>query len=362
MTSTIRPGVATRSVAAVICALALALLLAVPSGAAAAKPQPPRAYWGAQIGSHLTGTEAPWDMNAVTKFEGMAGKRLSLVSFALPFANCESNPCTFLGFPTAQFQAVRQHGSIPFFSWASQGTPPNINQPNFQLSDVIAGTYDSYIQSFATAAKNWGHPFFLRFNFEMNGNWFPWSEGVNGNQPGESVAAWRHVHDIFTSVGATNANWVWCPYVNSAAGQDINALYPGDAYVDWTCLDGFNWGTGPNSATGVWRSFDFLYNPFYHQITDTIAPTKPMVIGEISSSEIGGSKSGWIHNLFMHLPVDYPKIRGLVWFEKLDNNMDWPIETSSSSTSSFATGIRSSTYATNAYGRLNTSTIQPPGG
>ena len=79
---------------------------------------------------------------------------------------------------------------------------------------MIAGTHDAYIREFAEDARDWGHPFFLRFNWEMNGNWFPWSEGVNGNQPGEYVAAWRHVHDIFTEVGATNATWVWCPNVD----------------------------------------------------------------------------------------------------------------------------------------------------
>ena len=68
---------------------------------------------------------------------------------------------------------------------------------------MISGKYDSYIpQNVAEDARDWGHPFFLRFDWEMNGNWFPWSEGVNGNQSGEFVAAWRHVHDIFTSVGA----------------------------------------------------------------------------------------------------------------------------------------------------------------
>jgi hypothetical protein len=360
MTSTIRPGVAARSVATAVCAL-LTLLLVLPAGAGAARPKPPTVYWGAQIGPQLTGTAAPWDMNAVTKFERLAGKRLSLVSFGAPFADCSSSPCTFFTFPTTPFNDIRAHGAIPFFSWGSESIPHSVNEPNFQLSDVIAGTYDSYIQSIATAAKNWGKPFFLRFNWEMNGNWFPWSEGVNGNQPGEYVAAWRHVHDIFTSVGASNASWVWCPYVNgSAASPTLGSLYPGDAYVDWTCLDGFNWGTGPSSATGQWRSFDFLYNPLYHQITDTIAPSKPLVIGEVASSEIGGSKAGWIHNMFMHLPVDYPKIRGLVWMEQYDGAMDWPIETSTTATSEFATGIQSSAYVTNGYSSAATSPIAPP--
>ena len=103
-------------------------------------------------------------------------------------------------------ESIRDYGAIPVFSWSSQSIPSSLNEPDFQLSDVIAGTYDSYIREFAEAARDWGHPFFLRFNWEMNGNWFPWSEGVNGNQPGEFVAAWRHVHDIFTAVGADNVD------------------------------------------------------------------------------------------------------------------------------------------------------------
>ena len=126
--------------------------------------------------------------------------------------------------------SIRSHGSIPFYSWGSQSipVPSNLSEPNFQLSDVISGTYDSYIRKFAEAAKAWGHPFFLRFNWEMNGGWFAWAEGVNGNKSGEYVAAWRHVHDIFTSVGATNATWVWCPNVDPENHmQNLSLALPG---------------------------------------------------------------------------------------------------------------------------------------
>jgi hypothetical protein len=38
-------------------------------------------------------------MNAVTQFEAMAGKPVSLVHFASPFANCSTSPCEFYSFP-----------------------------------------------------------------------------------------------------------------------------------------------------------------------------------------------------------------------------------------------------------------------
>jgi beta-mannanase len=293
-------------------------------------------------------------MGAVSAFESLSQKHLSLVHFAAPFADCSGNPCSFYNFPTAPMESIRRHGSIPFFSWSSQSTPSSLNEPNFQLADVIDGSYDSYIRSFALAAKSWGHPFFLRFDWEMNGNWFPWSEGVNGNQPGEYVAAWRHVHDIFTEVGANNATWTWCPNVDPQNEfQDIASLYPGDAYVDWTCLDGYNWGGGN------WVSFPKLFGPTYHRIVDTIAPSKPMIIGEVGSAENGGSKSAWIADMLKRLPTEFPRIRGLLWFDKYVEG-DWPIDSSASATSAFAAGIQSSAYLGGEYASLPAAKVPAP--
>jgi hypothetical protein len=329
-----------------------------------ANNQPPpsadRVYWGAWIGSQLTGSAPPWDMSAVSKFEQMTGKPLSLLHFSSPFANCASSPCSYYSFPWTPFNDIRAHGAIPFFSWSSQSTPSSTTEPNFQLSDVTAGAYDSYIRSFATRAREWGHPFFLRFDWEMNGNWFPWSEHVNGNAGGDYVSAWRHVHGIFDSVGATNVSWVWCPYVDPGGTlQSLESLYPGDAYVDWTCLDGYNWGTNPVSPK-TWRSFDYLFGPSYRLLTQTIAPGKPLIVGETASSEYGGSKAGWIHNMFGWLPTEYPRIRGLLWFDKSDNGMDWPLESSEAALTAFADGIRDPRYVGNAFGGISVSPIPPP--
>jgi len=328
-------------------------------------PTPPKSaaasvYWGASIGEQLTGEQAPWDMGAVSKFEETAGKKLSLVNFFAPFANCSASPCSFYPFPTAVMENIREHGAIPVFSWSSQSIPSSLNEPDFQLSDVIAGTYDTYIREFAEAARDWGHPFFLRFNWEMNGAWFPWAEGANGNQSGEFVAAWRHVHDVFSSVGATNATWVWCPNVDpDNIFQGLSSLYPGDEYVDWTGLDGYNWGTNP-AKPDRWRSFDELYGSTYQRIVNAVAPSKPLLIGEIGSTEYGGSKASWISAALAEIPTAYPKIRGLLWFDTYDSGMDWPIETSASAAGAFAAGIESPAYATGTYASLSGGQIQPP--
>jgi hypothetical protein len=337
-----------------LAALALTLAL-LPTGTALAKGGGhPGIYWGAQIGDQLTGEQAPWDMSAVFKFERLVKKKASVISFQAPFASCEGSRCSFNSFPTEPMQNLREHGAIPFFSWSSSSVSEGSRDPRFRLANVIRGQYDSYIREFAESAREWGHPFFLRFNWEMNGNWFPWSEGVNGNKRGEFVAAWRHVHDIFTDVGATNATWVWCPNVGASPPE---RLYPGNKYVDWTCLDGYNWGTRFNWSH--WQSFNQIFRYDYRRV-HKIAPSKPMVLGEVASTTYGGSKPDWIREMLKEVRTHYRAVHGLIWFDVNDRGTKWPIESPPAVTKAFARGIANSAYRPNLFGDLSASPIAPP--
>ncbi|HEX6455171.1 MAG TPA: glycosyl hydrolase [Solirubrobacterales bacterium] len=312
-------------------------------------------YWGAQIGDQLTGEQAPWDMNALYKFERLAGKKVSLVSFNAPFATCAGSTCTFNSFPYTPFEDLRAHGAIPVYGWSSSSVSEGTDDPKFSLSKIIHGRYDGYIREFARSAAAWGHPFFLRFDWEMNGDWFPWSEAVNGNKSGQFVAAWRHVHDIFTAVGATNATWAWCPQIDRA--RDLRKVYPGNKYVDWTCLDGYNWGT--RYSWSHWLSFSQVFASSYRALRK-IAPRKPIMLGEIASTEYGGSKPAWIKQMLSSIPRAFPKIRALIWFEGEDRGMRWPIESSAGARNAFVRGIRSPQYAGNEFRGIEARPIPAP--
>src|SRR6476659_9673922 len=111
------------------------------------------------------------------------------------------------------------------------------------LRDIAAGKYDGWILEWARQARAFGHPLFLRWDWEMNGTWFPWSTTPGqSTTPAEYVAGWRHMHDLFVRVGARNVSWVWCPNVAYNGSTPYSDVYPGPAYVDWTCLDGYNKG------------------------------------------------------------------------------------------------------------------------
>jgi hypothetical protein len=315
-------------------------------------------YWGAALGDGV-----PWNWAPVSAFRRLARKPPSLVAFGRPFEDCSTGACRFEGFPTAVMQRIRSHGAIPLLSWSSGSFPLQRDEPSFGLRELITGRYDWLIWRFAAQARAWGHPFFLRFDWEMNGNWFPWGQRVQGNSPREFVAAWRHVHRIFTAAGATNATWVWCPNIDPGHfWTSVSSLYPGDAYVDWTCLDGYNWGRGgpkaPTGARGGWRSFNSLFRSTYLRIVDRVAPGKPMIIGEVSSSDRGGSRRAWIANMFHELPDDYPDIRGFVWYDESD---DWGfhLRAGSPAARAFAAGVRAASYAPNAFCRLGQSPVAP---
>jgi mannan endo-1,4-beta-mannosidase len=317
-------------------------------------PMPDRIYWGAYIDGAPYGYDnPPWDMRAVSTFEAHAGKTISILHFGLSwYVGGSAQP--FLATP---FETVRQHGSIPMVDWNST-SGGGVSQPNFSLSRIIDGTYDSYITAWAAGARAWGHPFFLRFDHEMNGRWFPWNEGQNGNTTGQYVQAWRHIHNIFTSIGASNVSWVWCPNAEYPGSLPLEGLYPGDSYVDWTCMDAYNFGTNPLKSD-VWRSFAQAAGPTYTHLA-ALAPSKPMMVGETASSEYGGAKPAWISAALASLPSLFPKIKAFVWFNWSAGGEDWPIESSASAAAAFAAGISSDYFAPATFGSLGQSPIPPP--
>jgi len=263
-------------------------------------------------------------------------------------------------FPTAQMEAVREHGSVPMLAWQPDAYPGPGNQPAFSLAKIANGAWDSYLRQYASEVKAWGHPFFLRFAAEMNGSWTPWFEGNSGNSAGQFVLAWRHVHNIFTSVGATNATWVWCPNTENAYTTPLEDLYPGNAYVDWAGLDGYNFSV--DLPSGVpWESFSTIFSQTYQHILRLIPPTMPMMIGETGTVEDGGSKAAWITDaLSTQLPKNYPRINALVWFEDNDGTINLRFDTSPSALAAFQKAIAASTYQANNYSTLDQSPIPAP--
>jgi Glycosyl hydrolase family 26/Fibronectin type III domain len=300
-------------------------------------PSSSQIYWGAWMEGtdtyhYLYGGSwgnVPWDSQTWTKYEQNAGKAPSIVHWGVgtPWDHSFS-------YWAGTFNLVQNAGALNLI---------DMDTGSVSLRSIANGSEDAAITTWAKQAAAYGHPFFLRLDWEMNGGWFPWgTTSSNQNTPADYVAAWRHIHDLFVTAGATNTTWVWCPNVNGSSSVAYSKLYPGDSYVDWTCLDGYNQGS---SST----SFSSLYSQSYNDLL-SVAPSKPIMIGEIGSLEYGsGVKGTWISDMLSELPTSFPQIKALVWFNwRISEGgtwKGWEIESSASSQNAFSTGIAAPYYA-----------------
>lgn len=302
-------------------------------------PPPPSGgcYWGAGMDgpdtyAHYYGNPAPDGRNWVNapwgntgntweRFEQNAGKKVSLCGMGMypPWMN--------QSFDVNAFTIMFNRGAIPLVFMGQ-----NIDV----LADVAAGKHDAAIGAWADAVKAWGKPFFYRPWSEMNGDWWSWGQATPASV---YVAAWRHLKDVCDQHGATNITWLWNININYFAAA--TPRYPGDGYVDWTGIDGYNKG-----ASSV--PFATIYKPTYDYLLQ-LAPTKPIIIPEVGSVEYAaGVKAAWITDMLKNGLPQFPKIRGVMWFNWYFQQTNFPIESSPATQAAFHDAIQDARYLAGA--------------
>jgi hypothetical protein len=228
-------------------------------------------------------------------------------------------------FPTGLERWDVANGRIPMISWS--GT---------RLDDILSGRFDAMIRQRASDVRALGAPVFLRWGWEMNGDWAS-HDGSHNNDSGTTdgpqkyVAAWRRIHDLFAAEGTTNAVWVWSPNatdVPAASWNHWTRYYPGDAYVDWVGIDGYNWGT--TQPWSSWTSLASLLQPVYADY----AGRKPIMVAETASAEQGGDKAAWLDAARSALESRFPAVAALVYFETV-KEADWTVRSSPRALASF---------------------------
>jgi beta-mannanase len=110
--------------------------------------------------------------------------------------------------------------------------------------------------------------------------------------------------------------------------DDWRRYYPGDHFVDWVGMDGYNWGT--TRPWSRWQRFGEIFGPIYPDY----AARKPTMICEIASAERGGDKAAWIRNMGAELAGRFARIRSVVWFDA-NKETDWRIDSSPASLAAF---------------------------
>jgi len=208
---------------------------------------------------------------------------------------------------------VYSSACILFISWE----PWHANlKKGINFDKLLTGKHDAYIRGFASKLRAINKPIFIRFGHEMNGNWYPWSASSIGAK--KYIAVYRYTRDIFDEVDADNIKWIFS--INSEdVPKENNYMncYPGDEYVDFIGLDGYNWGnTKPWSR---WMSFKEIFEKRYQEIAAHFK--KPIIISEFSATSSGGNKSAWIREAMSNIKK-MEKIKAFILFN-VDKETDW---------------------------------------
>lgn len=205
-------------------------------------------------------------------------------------------------FPTALEQADRVAHRIPMVTWQP-------GEMSFQR--IASGEHDELVRIRAREVRAFGAPLFLRWAPEMNSDGYPRPDPLT-TAPDAYVAAWRHLHEIFEQEGVRNVAWVWCPNhvdVPATRVHHWTNFYPGNRYVDWVGVDGFN--SGPASPGG-WPGLLELVQGVY----DDYADQKPIMIAETGSIDDRGSRARWLDEARVLLKDRLPAVKAFVYFNK----------------------------------------------
>ncbi len=202
---------------------------------------------------------------------------------------------------------VHGHGGKPLIQIDPRGV---------SLSAIASGRQDSYLRSYATQVRTYGHPVVISFGQEMNGGWYPW--GAGHVTPGAYVRAWRHIVRLFRRLGARNVVWLWDVNCDFPGGMPITAWWPGASYVTWAGVDCYYASRSDQ--------FDAMFGPTVNRIRELASV--PVLVAETAAAPAAG-QSAKIADLFAG--IRRYKLLGFVWFDQAQRggpyHQDWRLET-----------------------------------
>ncbi|WP_052721086.1 glycoside hydrolase family 26 protein [Actinoplanes rectilineatus] len=225
--------------------------------------------------------------------------------------------------------------SIPYLP---KSAVPLVSWRGAKYKNILNGKSDDLIAAAARRIRALDQPTLLRWGWEMNGHWYEWGGKKNGDDPDGYVECYRRLHRIFDEEGADNVSWVWSPNWNANPQEAWNATenyYPGDDYVDWVGVSGYNLHEESPQTL-----FDGIYQGF--------SARKPIMITEVGSMDWGGTtKADWI-TAFARYVQERPAIGAVVWFDTDTHESyteDWRTDTDEASIAAYRALAQNARFA-----------------
>jgi hypothetical protein len=278
----------------------------------------------------ITVDEPVYDPHDEGSFTTVTGKTGGIAPRIWSLFSVWGDPDT-KSFPTGPANWVRSRGAVPLVFWEPY---KDVDHCDFADFDKIAdGDYDTdYVRPWAQAAAAYGSRILLRFASEINGAYFPWGikNKLCDNTTADFKRAWKHVFNVFKSVGATNVKFLWTVSRKGCKPSGCNpykAYYPGNAYVHYVGFSAFNWGRHSGHR---WESLSRIINdvlPYFKRFT-----RKPVVIAELATNKTGGNKARWLRDGYNMVYKRWPNVKAIVYLNVDLSSLghpDWSLATPS---------------------------------
>ncbi len=264
--------------------------------------------WGAYVGDQLAD---------ITAFEKMVGRPVPMLATFVHWGNNKTFPTKLASHPGLSTIVI-------FWEAKDYNIGSNI-QPRYNYDSVLSGKWDSYFKEFASQSASFKGQVILVPYSEMNGDWSPWSGTLNGNSPEKHIAAYRYIRKFFTSVSNVKFGWT----VNNTSLPEtlenaIERYYPGDEYVDYVGVDGFNFNDGE------WETWESVFDD---ALTRVGRYPKPIFIFSTASAP-GPQKAQWISDGFGKQIKRHRNVIGFIWFNE-NKEKDWRINSDPNSLAAF---------------------------
>jgi beta-mannanase len=152
---------------------------------------------------------------------------------------------------------------------------------------------------------------------------------------------------VFDEVGARNVRWVFSINSENIPPENVYTdYYPGDRYVDYIGLDGYNWGAAQSWSR--WRSFKEIFSGIYRDVIRRYK--KPVILSEFSSSSAGGDKVRWGDEALREIRK-MPEVKGFVLFN-VDKETDWRFPPDAASGQKLKVGLKAPYFLEAGEGKL----------
>ena len=243
-------------------------------------------------------------------FEKYMNYRHDVIQYFSMF-DYRKDPDMVVPFFTTIPTTIWNSGKIPLITWypSTSNIEPT---PKDICKKIYTGKFDNYLERCCTAILNYlsnttpnlnfGKPkILIRFAHEMNIHYRLYSN------PSDFKKMWCYVFKFFRDRGLNKDRvlFIFSPNSIDLNTRPFEEYFPGDDFIDWNGVDGYNWG-----GKGDWVSFADIFEPAMKRIRKI--SKKPLSICEFGTTaktdkgEDNIRKHNWIKDAFK-------------WIEKQEN-------------------------------------------